>query len=327
MGKGPYNFCCQSMNHKKEFLYNNAKRYIFEFWDQENNYVGQSSLYKKELTPLMEKKQRVELPVSNEDPSIFKKKIKFTKSTKNLKTLDYVSSVKKNTDTKQNTNLSIKKKNPKECITGKMGIRFEPIQKKRFFDLIFEGMNVAFDIAVDYTGSNKDPSDPNSLHTFNLDNNLYARAITSCGNILKEYDSDQQFPIFGFGGVPPGGKGVSHCFNLNGQKDPNVEGIEGIIQTYIDSLKGVQLVGPTFFQDIIKTVINMVKNPKKKEGTATYHIFMILTDGKIDDFDITKELCVECAKLSISLIIVGIGEADFGKMDILGKYLIFLNLY
>ena len=46
---------------------------------------------------------------------------------------------------------------------------------------------------------------------------------------------------------------------------------------------------------------------------------MILTDGKVDDFDATRDIIVECAKYSISVIIVGIGEADFGKMDILGK--------
>jgi len=320
MGKGPYNYAIQSHNNKKEFFHNNVKRYIWEFWDGTDNYVGQGIIEKKDMIALMEKKQPFPLEVRNDEPAIFKVK-KPMMSSKNLLKNNAISPVKKNTDNSKLSTANLKgKKNPKEFITGKMNVRFDELRKKRFFDLIFEGMNVAFDIAVDYTGSNKDPTDPESLHTFNLDENLYCRAITSCGNILKEYDSDQLFPIFGFGGVPSGGTGVSHCFNLNGKKDPNVEGIEGLIQTYIDSLKGVQLVGPTYFQYILKSVIDIAKNvKKKKDEPLTYHIFMILTDGKIDDFDKTKELCVEAAKLGISLIIVGIGEADFGKMDILGK--------
>lgn len=35
------------------------------------------------------------------------------------------------------------------------------------------------------------------------------------GEVIQFYDSDKQFPAWGFGGHVPGG-GVSHCFNLNG---------------------------------------------------------------------------------------------------------------
>lgn len=35
------------------------------------------------------------------------------------------------------------------------------------------------------------------------------------GEVIQFYDSDRQFPAWGFGGKIPGGT-VSHCFNLNG---------------------------------------------------------------------------------------------------------------
>ena len=35
------------------------------------------------------------------------------------------------------------------------------------------------------------------------------------GEVIQFYDSDRQFPAWGFGGKLPGGT-VSHCFNLNG---------------------------------------------------------------------------------------------------------------
>ena len=44
-----------------------------------------------------------------------------------------------------------------------------------------------FIVAIDYTGSNGDPRDPNSLHYFNPQNpcNQYTNAIGSVGNIVQ----------------------------------------------------------------------------------------------------------------------------------------------
>jgi hypothetical protein len=44
---------------------------------------------------------------------------------------------------------------------------------------------------------------------------------------------------------------------------------------------------------------------------------LILTDGEIHDMEQTKNLIVEASVLPISIIIVGIGEADFTSMEIL----------
>ena len=45
-----------------------------------------------------------------------------------------------------------------------------------------------------------------------------------------------------------------------------------------------------------------------------YHILLILTDGAIHDMRETKDLIVECSKYPLSIIIVGIGNADFSFM-------------
>lgn len=45
-----------------------------------------------------------------------------------------------------------------------------------------------------------------------------------------------------------------------------------------------------------------------------YHILLLLTDGAIHDMPATKDLVVECSKYPLSIIIVGIGSADFGNM-------------
>ena len=48
-----------------------------------------------------------------------------------------------------------------------------------------------------------------------------------------------------------------------------------------------------------------------------YIIHLILTDGEIHDMSETIECIVDSSHLPLSLIIVGIGQADFGNMDTL----------
>jgi Copine len=44
-------------------------------------------------------------------------------------------------------------------------------------------------------------------------------------------------------------------------------------------------------------------------------VLLILTDGCIHDMDATKREIVEMSRLGISIIIVGIGNEDFGMME------------
>jgi Copine len=46
-----------------------------------------------------------------------------------------------------------------------------------------------------------------------------------------------------------------------------------------------------------------------------YHILMILTDGQINDSQHTSDIIVELSKYPISIIIVGVGNADFSEME------------
>jgi len=46
-----------------------------------------------------------------------------------------------------------------------------------------------------------------------------------------------------------------------------------------------------------------------------YNILLILTDGKIDDMKETKNILVEASNYPLSVIIVGIGNANFGNMN------------
>ena len=53
-------------------------------------------------------------------------------------------------------------------------------------------------MAIDFTDSNGQPSQPNSLHAQGPQNQ-YAAAIMQVGSIIEPYDQDRMFPTFGFG--------------------------------------------------------------------------------------------------------------------------------
>jgi hypothetical protein len=101
-----------------------------------------------------------------------------------------------------------------------------------FLSYIFNGLQLALTIAIDFTLSNGEPGNPSSLHYYDQSANQYLNAIRSVGEILENYDSDKMFPVFGFGGrVPMVLDKASHCFALNGDIfNPEVPGIRGVIE-------------------------------------------------------------------------------------------------
>jgi len=207
----------------------------------------------------------------------------------------------------------------KDGIIGELEIIYN-IEKKMTFEQFIKKGTINLDIAIDYTKSNKIPTDPSSLH-YNNENfeNDYEKAIKSCGDIIAYYDADQLFPVYGFGGIPEGHKETSHCFNINFSKDdPNIHGVEHIIKFYKDSLNRVELSYPTFFSPIIRKVIKEINyDLVNKKNENHYYILMILTDGKIKDMEDTKNCIVEGSKLPLSIVIIGIGNANFTYMEIL----------
>jgi len=197
-------------------------------------------------------------------------------------------------------------------------ISFDKFKNYTFLDYIRGGMQINLTVAIDFTGSNGDPTKPFSLHYLGSNCNSYETAINSCGNIVAYYDYDQLFPAFGFGGKFCNQPNVSHCFPLNmNPNNPEIQGIDGILQAYRNILNQTKLYGPTYFHYIIDEVINVVKQDVIAENKMNYSILMILTDGIIDDMDETVDSLVEASFLPISVIIIGIGDADFSNMDTL----------
>ena len=197
-------------------------------------------------------------------------------------------------------------------------INIDAIKNYSFIDYLRGGMQINLTVAIDFTGSNGPPNMPNSLHYMGVKQNQYEIAIRSCGDIVAYYDYDQKFPAFGFGGKFFGGPNVNHCYPLNGNpNDPEILGIDGILAAYRKVLANTELWGPTHFHYIIDKLNETVKQDIARENYNNYNILMILTDGIIEDMDETINSLVEASYLPISVIIIGIGNADFSNMDVL----------
>ena len=193
----------------------------------------------------------------------------------------------------------------------------EIIGNYTFLDYIKAGVRIGLSIGIDFTGSNGHPLDEGTLHSIKGNKpNDYERAIRYCGDIVSYYDYDQLFPVYGFGAIVNSSieKKASMCFNLNFLDNPDIYTVDNILKYYHECIEKDKLTfaGPTEFTPIIQTVISKIGN-----DILNYHILMILTDGVIDDLQETIDSLVQASLLPLSIIIVGIGNSDFKKMEIL----------
>ncbi|KAK4485648.1 hypothetical protein RD792_008291, partial [Penstemon davidsonii] len=220
--------------------------------------------------------------------------------------------------TKSGANLSFPG-NREKVLKGRIFVdKFVEKQVYSFLDYISSGFELNFMVAVDFTASNGNPTSPNSLHyidpSYRL--NAYQQAIMEVGEVIQFYDSDRKFPAWGFGGRTPNGS-ISHCFNLNGSpSDFEVVGVEGIMSAYTSALHNVTLHGPTLFGQVINKAANIASHSVFC-NEAKYYVLLIITDGVVSNLQETMDALVKASDLPLSILIVGVGNADFKAMEIL----------
>uniref|UniRef100_A0A3P8PQT3 C2 domain-containing protein n=1 Tax=Astatotilapia calliptera TaxID=8154 RepID=A0A3P8PQT3_ASTCA len=186
------------------------------------------------------------------------------------------------------------------------------IKMHSFLDYIMGGCQIQFTVAIDFTASNGDPRNSCSLHYIHpYQPNEYLKALVAVGEICQDYDSDKMFPAFGFGArIPPDYKTVSDCFCV-------LSGIQGVVEAYQACLPKLQLYGPTNIAPIIQKVAKSASQEVHTKEAMQYFILLILTDGVITDMADTREAIVQASHLPMSIIIVGVGNADFSDMQML----------
>lgn len=165
--------------------------------------------------------------------------------------------------------------------------------------------------------SNGDPRQPGTLHHLSASKNDYEKAISAIVSVLSKYDADQMYPVWGFG-AKYGGV-VRHCFQCGASSE--ARGVEGILQAYHDTFKsGLIMSGPTVFTEVLQTAAAKAisgQEAAKAQGKQSYTVLLILTDGSVTDPAATAEVLKEIANAPLSVVIVGVGNADFSSMQFL----------
>uniref|UniRef100_A0A8C4ZB24 Copine IVb n=1 Tax=Gadus morhua TaxID=8049 RepID=A0A8C4ZB24_GADMO len=186
------------------------------------------------------------------------------------------------------------------------------IKMYSFLDYIMGGCQIQFTVAIDFTASNGDPRNSCSLHYIHpYQPNEYLKALVAVGEICQDYDSDKMFPAFGFGGqIPPD-------FKVRYSPSIVCVCIQGVVEAYQNCLPKIQLYGPTNIAPIIQKVASTASEEMHTKEAMEYFILLILTDGVITDMADTREAIVHASHLPMSVIIVGVGNADFTDMQML----------
>lgn len=198
----------------------------------------------------------------------------------------------------------------------KVFLRAEPT----FLDYIRGGLQMNLMIAVDFTASNGHPRDKGSLH-FRADPhhlNRYQQAIQSISEILLPYDSDGRIVAWGFGAQLILNQPTSNCFNLNfNPANPEVEGLAGMMNAYLHAVDRVTFSGPTLFAPLLVEATRAAIARPYSQSFQNYSLLLIITDGVINDMDETIATIVQASDKPLSIIIVGVGNADFSAMQVL----------
>jgi len=197
-------------------------------------------------------------------------------------------------------------------------VRSQPPPQATFADYMRGGCEMSLCVAIDFTGSNGDPRQPGTLHHTNPNQkNDYEKAIMAIGGVLANYDTDNQFPVWGFG-AKYGGQ-VYHLFQCGPTAE--VHGVNGILEAYHQTFQsGLVMSSPTDITQVIGTAGAYAKKGQadaRLQGKNKYSILLILTDGAVSDINATIASLTAASDAPLSIVIVGIGNADFSSMQYL----------
>ena len=191
-------------------------------------------------------------------------------------------------------------------------------EKPSFLDFIAGGCDLNVAVAIDFTGSNGNPHDPGTLHHFDPNSmNPYEKAISSIVEILAKYDTDKKFPVLGFGAKYDGV--VRHAFQV-GSTEESI-GVVGVLKSYEAVFKtGLIMSGPTLFAEVMQVAAARAQTSleaAQAKGGLAYTVLLIITDGAVSDVAGTVECLKQISDTPLSIVIVGVGDADFSAMQFL----------
>jgi hypothetical protein len=199
-----------------------------------------------------------------------------------------------------------------------------------FYDFISTGTEIKLTIGIDMSASNGGFSKAridSCLHRIYDDGRMndYQRTIKVIGSVLEAYDTDKLISVYGFG-CKVDGK-INQCWPLNeNENNPELDGIDSVLEVYEYAVRRVRFSGPTTFSEIINHVGENAKDAidrsiSGKDGKQNhlkyYNILLLITDGDVTSFRETIDSIVNNSDKALSIIIVGVGSCKFTDMVVL----------
>lgn len=128
------------------------------------------------------------------------------------------------------------------------------------------------------------------------------------------------YPLYGFGAYFKEKDGlmtskVEHCYPLADGEE--VSGVSGLLDAYTKAVPTVNMSGPTLFQPLIEKAILRARNFNVTQENQKYLVLVILTDGVLNDPEATVAALQQASDEPLSVIIIGVGEADFTTMNLI----------
>jgi len=206
----------------------------------------------------------------------------------------------------------------------------EELLPPSFYDYISTGTEIKLTIGIDMSASNGGFSKgriESCLHRLYEDGTLndYQKTIKVIGSVLEAYDTDKMIPVYGFG-CKVDGK-VEQCWPINEDDlNPEIDGIDSVLEVYEYAVRRVQFSGPTTFSEVINLVGtnadkaidgSLIGVGNNENHLKTYHILLIITDGDVTSFRETIDAIVNNSNKAMSIVIIGVGECNFTDMNVL----------
>lgn len=173
-------------------------------------------------------------------------------------------------------------------------------------------------VGIDFTKSNlhgnhqPHGSESEALHEITkFDKNPYQQAFVMIADALAEFDTDQLFPVYGFGDAPTGS---GYVFSFQPYDQP-VHGLTAAVDRYAEIAKSAIPSGPTSFAPLIRQAILKVREAAAYSAPV-FHILLILADGQVSQSaKLDTELAIEEAShYPLSIICVGLGDGPWETM-------------
>jgi hypothetical protein len=115
--------------------------------------------------------------------------------------------------------------------------------------------------------------------------------------------------VWGFGAKYEGE--VRHIFQCGG--NPTATNIDGVLQAYRSVFQtDLIMSGPTVISSVLRAAASRAK--AYTPNSLSYCILLILTDGIVTDLPRTQQFIQSYKDLPLSIVMVGIGRADFTEM-------------